>query len=69
MTRKRKDKIWCEVACACCGSIASASGYYSPERIKKLKLETKDWGVNVGIYNIICPTCLKEETNTNEEVV
>ena len=34
--------IWCEVTCGKCGKFANANGYYSPERIKKLKAETKD---------------------------
>lgn len=52
--------IWCEVTCRRCGTVASASGYYSPERIKKLKSQTKDWEANDESYGVLCPDCKKE---------
>ena len=51
-----KNIIWCEVKCLRCGSIATQCGWYSPERIKKLKQETKDWKEDEQ-YSIICPLC------------
>lgn len=36
-----KNLIWCEVKCLRCERVAQLSGWYSPERIKKLKQETK----------------------------
>ena len=54
-----KKIIWCEVTCGRCGGLASASGYYSPERIKKLKIETKEWVEDRG-YRVLCPECRKE---------
>ncbi len=38
-----KNIIWCEVTCGHCGRTAHQNGYYSPERIKQLKHETKEW--------------------------
>lgn len=55
----KKNIIWCEVTCRHCGSLANASGYYSPERIKKLKAETKNW-IDTEEYDILCPECQKE---------
>ena len=52
------SKIWCEVKCLRCNRVANSSGWYSPERIKKLKLETKDWK-NDADYSIVCPECAK----------
>ena len=57
-----KNLIWCEVKCLRCGAVASMSGWYSPERIKKLKQETKDWADDED-YSILCPTC-KESIKT-----
>lgn len=54
-----KKIIWCEVTCGHCGGLASASGYDSPERIKKLKIETKEW-VEDKDYRVLCPECRKE---------
>ena len=36
-----RNLIWCEVKCLRCGRVAKLSGWYSPERIKQLKQETK----------------------------
>ena len=57
-----KNLIWCEVKCLRCGRVANNCGWYSPELIKKLKQETKDW-VDDADYSILCPTC-KEEIKT-----
>ena len=54
-----KNIIWCEVTCGCCGAVANSSGYYSPERIKKLKAETKDW-VEDENYRVLCPPCAEK---------
>ena len=51
-----KNLIWCEVKCLRCRRVANNCGWYSPERIKKLKQETKDWAEDKD-YSIICPTC------------
>ena len=51
-----KNLIWCEVKCLRWGRVANSCGWYSPERIKKLKQETKDW-VEDENYSILCPTC------------
>lgn len=50
--------IWCEVTCGNCGGLAFESGYYSPERIKKLKQETKHWKADKD-YRVLCPDCRK----------
>lgn len=55
----RKNIIFCEVTCSQCGVLASKSGYYSPERIKALKEETKDW-IDDKEYGILCTECQKE---------
>ena len=54
-----KKIIWCEVTCRRCGSMSAASGYYSPERIRKIKAATKDW-VEDYEYSVLCPECKKE---------
>ena len=59
MARKSKNIIWCEVTCRCCGDMSAASGYYSPERIKKIKDATKDW-IEDEEYNVLCPDCQKK---------
>lgn len=51
-----RNLIFCEVTCGRCGRAANACGYYSPERIKKLKAETKTW-VEDDSYRVLCPTC------------
>ena len=58
----RKNLIWCEVKCLRCGRVANSSGWYSPERIKKLKQETKDWTEDED-YSVLCPIC-KESIKT-----
>lgn len=55
----RRNLIWCEVKCLRCEKIANHSGWYSPERIKKLKQETKDWAED-DIFSIVCPDCKKD---------
>ena len=54
-----KKIIWCEVTGGRCGAAANASGYYSPERIKQLKAETKHWISDLN-YRVLCPRCAKE---------
>lgn len=56
---KTKSIIWCEVSCGNCGALAGASGYYSPERIKIIKEETKDWKSDKE-YRVLCPECIKK---------
>lgn len=51
-----KNIIFCEVTCGRCGAAANACGYYTPERIKKLKAETKNW-IEDENYRILCPLC------------
>lgn len=51
-----KNLIWCEVKCLKCLAVANNSGWYSPDRIKKLKAETKDW-VEDETYGTLCPMC------------
>lgn len=51
-----KNLIWCEVKCLRCRRVANSCGWYSPERIKKLKQETKDWAED-ETYGVVCPTC------------
>jgi hypothetical protein len=60
----KKNLIWCEVKCLRCGRVASLSGWYSPERIKKLKAQTKDWQEHED-YSIICPDCASELKTIN----
>lgn len=55
----KKNLIWCEVKCLRCCRVANTSGWYSPERIKKLKQETKNWKED-GDYGILCPDCYEE---------
>lgn len=52
-----KNIIWCEVTCGCCGAAANSCGYYSPELIKNLKAETKDWMEDEN-YRVLCPVCV-----------
>jgi len=52
--------IYCEIVCNNCGGISANSGYYSPERIKKLKEEIKS---GMWIYsgnNIYCKECYEK---------
>lgn len=60
-----KNLIWCEVKCLRCGQVASMSGWYSPERIKKLKEQTKDWQEHED-YSIICPDCVADIKKLNK---
>ena len=60
-----KNLIWCEVKCLKCSCVASASGWYSPERIKKLKQQTKDWQEDAN-YGILCPSCIEERKQLNK---
>ena len=60
-----KNIIWCEVSCGRCGAVALASGYYSPDRIKALKRETKCWVDDVN-YRVLCPACVKTRTAPQE---
>lgn len=55
----RKNLIWCEVACGRCGAAANNCGYYSPDLIKRLKQETKNWTEDLR-YRILCPKCERE---------
>lgn len=52
--------IWCEAVCRKCGRSAPSSGYYSPERITQLQVETKNWEMNDEEYEILCPVCREE---------
>ena len=52
----KHPKIWCDITCFYCGHVASQSGYYSPERIKLLKQEAKQWSTDHG-GNPVCPYC------------
>ena len=52
----KKNLIWCEVKCLRCGRVANTSGWYSPETIKKLKLETKNWAEDED-YSTVCSDC------------
>lgn len=54
-----KNIIWCEVSCGRCRRIANSCGYYSPDTIRRLKVETKDWLEDVN-YRVLCPVCQKE---------
>ncbi len=63
----KKNLIWCEVKCLRCGRIANLSGWYSPERIKKLKLETKDWKEDPD-YSIVCPECAEYIYNNKDKL-
>lgn len=56
----RKNLIWCEVTCGRCGTAANNCGYYSPDLIKRLKQETKNWTEDLD-YRILCPTCQREK--------
>ena len=60
-----KNLIWCEVKCLRCGCIANASGWYSPDRIKRLKTETKNWQEHED-YSIICSDCVEDLKNLNK---
>lgn len=61
-----KNIIWCEVTCGKCGAVALSSGYYSPERIKRIKQETKTWADD-NDYRVLCPKC-KEEMKHHENI-
>ena len=66
-----KNLIWCEVKCLRCERVAQLSGWYSPERIKKLKQETKNWKEDDD-YGILCPDCAEDMKRirklNNEEI-
>lgn len=62
-----KNIIWCEVTCGCCGAAANASGYYSPDLIKRLKAETKNW-VDDENYRVLCPACAASAKAKNANV-
>ena len=69
MASDTKGMIWCEVSCSCCGATASASGYYSPERIEKLAEETKDW-ISTEFYYTVCPACQEvDEKETDKRTI
>ena len=51
-----KNIIWCEVICGKCAATARSNGFYSPEQIKQLKRETKNW-VEDEQYGTLCPEC------------
>lgn len=54
-----RAKIYCEVTCAHCGALASASGYYrNAETISRLKKDTKDWVCVDG--DNLCPDCYRK---------
>ena len=55
----KKNLIWCEVKCLRCLAVANHSGWYSPDRIKKLKLETKSWHEDED-YGTLCPDCAEQ---------
>ena len=55
----KKNLIWCEVKCLRCGRVANNSSWYSPDTIKKLKLETKNWAEDED-YSIVCSDCKLE---------
>lgn len=55
----RKNLIWCEVTCGRCGAAANNCGYYSPDLIKRLKQETKNWKEDMDFRNL-CPSCQRE---------
>ena len=61
----RKKLIWCEVSCRRCRAVAHFSGWYSPERIKKLKQETRSWKEDDD-YGILCPDCFEHVTRERE---
>ena len=54
-----KNIIWCEVSCGRCGRIANSCDYYSPDTIRRLKEETKNWTDDIN-YRVLCPVCKKE---------
>lgn len=51
-----KNLIWCEVTCRRCKEVAKHSGWYSPDTVRKLKKETKNWHED-SIYGVLCPDC------------
>ena len=55
----KRKLIWCEVTCSRCNAMSVASGYYSPERIKRIKEDIKDWGI-INEYDVVCPECKKK---------
>lgn len=57
-----RNLIWCEIKCLRCLSVANNSGWYSPDRIKKLKLETKNWHEDMD-YGVLCPDCYEHVNN------
>mgnify|MGYP003307575473 CR=1 FL=1 len=61
----KRNLIWGEVSCRKCVTVANFSGWYSPERIKKLKLETKSWGEDDD-YGVLCPDCYEDVKREKE---
>jgi hypothetical protein len=66
MSIDAKNLIWCEVMCSCCGATTTASGFYSPERIKLLEEETKDW-ISTERYHVVCPECQKVNDDEDDK--
>lgn len=63
----KRANIWCEVTCSSCGCMALNSGWYSPERITKLREETKDWIDYGELTGVLCPDCQREKHMNNKE--
>ena len=47
--------------------MALNSGWYSPERITKLREETKDWIDYGELTGVLCPDCQREKHMNNKE--
>ena len=57
-----KAKVWCEVTCCLCGTLACKSRYYTnPTSIAELKKEVSDWVWDKEIGGNLCPKCLEKE--------
>lgn len=56
-----KAKVYCDVTCGNCGSLAYGSSYYkNTSTISKLKEATKDWIWDKELYMNLCPDCQNE---------
>ena len=63
-----RAKVYCEVTCNNCGSLACGSTYYkNASTISKLKDATKDWIWDEELGMNLCPDC-QEELKGKQEV-
>lgn len=62
-----KAKIYCEVTCGSCGTLAYVSRYYkNTDTIRKIKKETEDWVWDAKEKINLCPECRIQRKSKKE---